>query len=104
MTLGPRGPQEAAFAPIIEAIHRGLLQHERLLKFDTPLGANTLIRLKGGDIQIHAPGRIDIKGSMHSFSGPASMPYPMPTQPDAVCVPCLMKRTAGRSAFVSTGG
>ncbi|WP_156442974.1 DUF2345 domain-containing protein, partial [Burkholderia sp. MSMB1552] len=62
------------------------------------------IRLKDGDIQIHAPGRIDIKGSMHNFSGPASMPYPMPTQPDAVCVPCMMKRAAGRSAFVSTGG
>nr|WP_235616159.1 DUF2345 domain-containing protein [Burkholderia thailandensis] len=61
------------------------------------------IRLKGGDIQIHAPGKIDIKGSLHNFSGPASMPYPMPTQPDAVCVPCMMKQAAGRGAFVAMG-
>ncbi|AOJ04373.1 hypothetical protein WS70_21260 [Burkholderia mayonis] len=46
MTLGPRGPQETAFAPIFEAIHRGLLQRERLLKLDTPLGANALIPLR----------------------------------------------------------
>ncbi|WP_043282538.1 contractile injection system protein, VgrG/Pvc8 family, partial [Burkholderia humptydooensis] len=53
MTLGPRGPQEAAFAPIFEAIHRGLLQRERLLKLDTPLGANTLIPLRAvGDARL----------------------------------------------------
>ncbi|KVN08398.1 hypothetical protein WT08_16975, partial [Burkholderia sp. MSMB1552] len=53
MTLGPRGPQEAAYAPIFEAIHRGLLQRERLLKLDTPLGANTLIPLRAvGDARL----------------------------------------------------
>ncbi|WP_420196350.1 contractile injection system protein, VgrG/Pvc8 family [Burkholderia thailandensis] len=46
MTLGPREPQGTAFAPIFEAMHRGLLQRERLLKLDTPLGANTLIPLR----------------------------------------------------------
>lgn len=61
------------------------------------------IRLRDGDIQIHAPGKIDIKGSLHNFSGPASMPYPMPVQPDAVCVPCMMKQAAGRGAFVAMG-
>ena len=31
------------------------------------------IRLKGGDIEIHAPGKIDVKGAQHAFSGPTSM-------------------------------
>lgn len=39
------------------------------------------IRIKGGSIEIHAPGKIDFKGAMHAFSGPASMPYPLPALP-----------------------
>jgi len=39
------------------------------------------IRIKGGNIEMHAPGRIDIKGSQHSFNGPTSLPYPMPLLP-----------------------
>ncbi|QTD89818.1 type VI secretion system Vgr family protein [Burkholderia anthina] len=31
---------------LFDAFHRGLLQHERLLKLDTPLGANTLVPLR----------------------------------------------------------
>jgi type VI secretion system secreted protein VgrG len=31
------------------------------------------IRLKDGNIEIHAPGKIDIKGSQHSFTGPTSL-------------------------------
>ena len=31
------------------------------------------IRLKGGNIEIHAPGNIDIKGATHALSGPAQM-------------------------------
>ncbi|OJA80564.1 hypothetical protein BGV72_03435 [Burkholderia ubonensis] len=39
------------------------------------------IRLKGGAIEIHAPGKIDVKGASHAFSGPASMGYPLPALP-----------------------
>ena len=39
------------------------------------------IRLKGGNIEIHAPGLVDIKGSQHAFSGPASMSWPLPALP-----------------------
>ncbi|QLD47859.1 DUF2345 domain-containing protein, partial [Paraburkholderia fungorum] len=28
------------------------------------------IRIKDGNIEIHAPGKIDIKGAQHAFSGP----------------------------------
>ncbi|WP_109478715.1 type VI secretion system Vgr family protein [Paraburkholderia sp. C35] len=41
------------------------------------------IRIKGGNIEIHAPGMIDIKGAQHSFNGPASQGYPLPSaRPD----------------------
>lgn len=31
------------------------------------------IRLKDGNIEIHAPGKVDIKGAQHLFAGPTSM-------------------------------
>ncbi|RMO82884.1 DUF2345 domain-containing protein, partial [Pseudomonas syringae group genomosp. 3] len=31
------------------------------------------IRIKDGDIEIHAPGTIDIKGAKKTFSGPTSL-------------------------------
>jgi type VI secretion system secreted protein VgrG len=31
------------------------------------------IKLEGGNIYIHAPGMIDIKGAQHSFGGPTSL-------------------------------
>jgi len=37
------------------------------------------IRIVDGNIEMHAPGKISIKGTQHSFTGPARMPYPMPT-------------------------
>ncbi|GJH36086.1 type VI secretion system tip protein VgrG [Paraburkholderia hospita] len=39
------------------------------------------IRITSGNIEIHAPGNIDIKGSQHSFNGPASTTYPLPALP-----------------------
>ncbi|MGH8780361.1 type VI secretion system tip protein TssI/VgrG [Paraburkholderia sp.] len=37
------------------------------------------IRIAGGNIEIHAPGKVDVKGAQHAFSGPASMGYPLPS-------------------------
>ncbi|PXX27588.1 MULTISPECIES: type VI secretion system Vgr family protein [Burkholderia] len=31
------------------------------------------VRIKDGNIEIHAPGKIDVKGGQHAFSGPTSM-------------------------------
>jgi type VI secretion system secreted protein VgrG len=39
------------------------------------------IRLKDGNIEIHAPGKVDIKGSQHSFAGPTSLSRSSPTLP-----------------------
>lgn len=41
------------------------------------------IRVADGNIEIHAPGKIDIKGAQHAWDGPASMGYPLPSpRPD----------------------
>ncbi|CAB3809561.1 hypothetical protein LMG28688_07017 [Paraburkholderia caffeinitolerans] len=42
------------------------------------------IRIKGGNIEIHAPGKIDIKGAQHSFAGPTQMPYVYPDFPQSL--------------------
>ncbi|WP_176053088.1 type VI secretion system Vgr family protein [Paraburkholderia caribensis] len=39
------------------------------------------VRIKDGNIEIHAPGKIDIKGAQHSFAGPESTNYPLPMLP-----------------------
>jgi type VI secretion system secreted protein VgrG len=44
------------------------------------------IRIKDGNIEIHAPGMIDIKGTQHGFSGPAQRDYPLPPLPQGELV------------------
>ncbi|WLE57652.1 type VI secretion system tip protein VgrG [Burkholderia plantarii] len=39
------------------------------------------IRLKGGNIEIHAPGTIDVKGAQHAFAGPTHIDYALPAPP-----------------------
>ncbi|MBP4049127.1 type VI secretion system tip protein VgrG [Chromobacterium violaceum] len=39
------------------------------------------IRLAGGNIEVHCPGMVSIKGASHTFSGPAGMSMPEPTLP-----------------------
>lgn len=39
------------------------------------------IRIQDGNIEIHAPGKIDIKGTQHSFNGPTSGSYDLPALP-----------------------
>ncbi|MBU9199949.1 type VI secretion system tip protein VgrG [Burkholderia multivorans] len=39
------------------------------------------IRIHDGNIEIHAPGTIDIKGAQHCFAGPTSAPYDLPALP-----------------------
>ena len=45
------------------------------------------IRIKDGNIEIHAPGKIDIKGSTHTFAGPASTSIVMPHLPQGAAAP-----------------
>ena len=41
------------------------------------------IRIKNGNIEIHAPGKIDIKGAQHGFNGPAAQGYVLPGLPSS---------------------
>jgi type VI secretion system secreted protein VgrG len=41
------------------------------------------IRIKDGNIEIHAPGKIDIKGSQHSFAGPTQLSSNLPAMPSS---------------------
>ncbi|STQ91714.1 Uncharacterized protein conserved in bacteria [Iodobacter fluviatilis] len=39
------------------------------------------IRIKGGNIEIHCPGKVSIKGANHEISGPASLKLALPNMP-----------------------
>ncbi|XZG71815.1 type VI secretion system Vgr family protein [Chitinibacteraceae bacterium HSL-7] len=39
------------------------------------------IRIKGGNIEVHGPGKVSVKGSAHKISGPASMSAALPHLP-----------------------
>jgi len=41
------------------------------------------IRISNGNIEVHAPGTINIKGAQHSFAGPTRGNYPLPDLPQA---------------------
>jgi len=43
------------------------------------------IRIEGGDVQVHSPGTIDVKGVQHAFGGPASLDVAMPDLPEGAC-------------------
>uniref|UniRef100_UPI00158226B8 DUF2345 domain-containing protein n=1 Tax=Burkholderia diffusa TaxID=488732 RepID=UPI00158226B8 len=45
------------------------------------------IRIEGGNVEVHAPGRIDVKGASHTFSGPASTNFVMPHLPQGAAAP-----------------
>ncbi|TGN96691.1 type VI secretion system Vgr family protein [Burkholderia sp. USMB20] len=41
------------------------------------------IRIADGNIEVHAPGKIDIKGAQHLFNGPTHLSQTMPTLPNS---------------------
>jgi type VI secretion system secreted protein VgrG len=41
------------------------------------------IRIADGNIEVHAPGKIDVKGSQHAFSGPTHLSETMPALPNS---------------------
>ncbi|GLU35118.1 type VI secretion system tip protein TssI/VgrG [Trinickia caryophylli] len=46
MVIRPAAPAAPKYSDIVDAIHRGIIQRDRLLKLDTPLGADVLIPLR----------------------------------------------------------
>ena len=41
------------------------------------------IKLSGGNIEVHCPGAVSVKGASHNLSGPASMSAPFPSLPQS---------------------
>ncbi|MCJ8207131.1 type VI secretion system Vgr family protein [Pseudomonas sp. RGM2987] len=52
-----------------------------------------------GEIQIHSPGVVSIKGQ-HRLSGPSSEAFPLPELPGSVCKECLKKARAAAQGFM----
>ncbi|WP_413615350.1 type VI secretion system tip protein VgrG [Halomonas cupida] len=62
------------------------------------------IRLKGGNIEIHGPGKIDIKGAQHLFAGPASMSSELAELPEGGCETQMKGADKQRSGAMPLGG
>ncbi|AOM01661.1 type VI secretion system Vgr family protein [Cobetia marina] len=59
------------------------------------------VRLKDGNIELHAPGKIDVKGAQHSFGGPTSLNAAMTELPEGEDLLCPSK---GQSAAANGDG
>ncbi|WP_035853988.1 type VI secretion system Vgr family protein [Deefgea rivuli] len=59
------------------------------------------IRIKGGKIELHAPGKVSFKGGKHDWSGPASMNLPFPQFPNSVCKECLLNAAKQANPLVA---
>ena len=71
------------------------------ISLSTAGGAN--ITIEGGNITVQCPGKIKVHAGKKSFLPPAKINYKLPTFPQGVCIECLAKRAAQRSAFVNKG-
>lgn len=61
--------------------------------------AGALIRIEGGNIEVHCPGQITVHAAQHAMAGPTQQGYPLPAFPNTVCVECLLKAQAHGAAF-----
>ncbi len=59
------------------------------------------VRIKDGNIELHAPGKITVNGATKSFGGPTRMPGALPSMPDGICVECLLKNLSSGSPIVN---
>lgn len=73
----------------------------RKVRIATAQGA--AITIEGGNITFEAPGSITYKSSMRTLQGPVQGGYALPQFPQSVCIECLMRRAAQRTAFISLG-
>ncbi|KAF1019115.1 MAG: Actin cross-linking toxin VgrG1 [Paracidovorax wautersii] len=73
----------------------------RKVRIATAQGA--AITIEGGNITFEAPGSITYHASMRTLQGPAQSNFALPQFPQSICVECLMRRAAQRTAFISKG-
>lgn len=66
------------------------------------------LKLEGGNIELHAPGRVEFRASQKNLTGPQSSSnhYSFPAVaafPNSVCIPCMLKAAQSGSAFAAKG-
>jgi type VI secretion system secreted protein VgrG len=71
------------------------------ISLSTADGAN--ITISGGNITVQCPGKLTVHSSLRRFEDAGRMSYPLPIMPRNVCLECLAKRAAQRSAFINKG-
>jgi len=71
------------------------------ISLSTAGGAN--ITIEGGNITVQCPGKITIHAAKKSFMASQEVNYKLPFLPQGVCVECLAKRAAQRTAFINKG-
>jgi Rhs element Vgr protein len=71
------------------------------ISLSTAGGAN--IAIDGGNITVQCPGKITVHAAKKSFGSPEQFNYKLPILPQSVCIECLAKRAAQRSAFINKG-
>jgi type VI secretion system secreted protein VgrG len=71
------------------------------ISLSTAGGAN--ITIEGGNITVQCPGKITIHAAKKSFTGGKEVSYKLPFLPQGVCIECLAKRAAQRTAFINKG-
>jgi Rhs element Vgr protein len=71
------------------------------ISLSTAGGAN--ITIEGGNITVQCPGKITIHAAKKSFESGKEVNYKLPFLPQGVCVECLAKRAAQRTAFINKG-
>ncbi len=71
------------------------------ISLSTNGGANIVI--ESGNIEVRCPGKIVVHAGRKELSAAEQISYKFPVLPSSVCVECLRKRAAQRSAFVNKG-
>jgi len=71
------------------------------ISLSTTGGANIVI--ENGNIEVRCPGKIMVHAGRKQLTAAERINYKIPVFPSSVCVECLQKRAAQRSAFVNKG-
>lgn len=66
------------------------------------------ISFEGGNIELHAPGKVEFRSSKKVWTGPksSSVDHSLPVVadfPNSVCIPCMLKAAQSGSAFAAKG-
>ncbi|ODC03114.1 hypothetical protein BFW38_05700 [Terasakiispira papahanaumokuakeensis] len=59
------------------------------------------VRIKGGNIELHAPGKVEFFGAMKSFTGPTQQAYELPPLPDTENTQLKLHHTYGNDEPVA---